>query len=227
MILIRPTLKAENISISGDKNGRVLILTRQDEEFCLANIYAPNDQSLQVNIYTRLTSKLSPYVNANLILGGNFNCPLENIDKIGEKDIIRTMRKNIVQSIVEMSNNLSLVDIWRLQHTSDARFTWQNSSGKMRCRLDYWLISKHLIPRTSKTDVKSYYDLDHSLIYTGIEYKSNKKSSGPGVWKFNYSLHDNEDFVTHLKFFLIYAKEKHHDIKGKRLHWEMKRKIRD
>jgi len=49
-----------------------------------------------------------------------------------------------IQSIVEMSNNLNLVDIWRVQHPSDARFTWRNSSGKIRCRLDYWLISRHL-----------------------------------------------------------------------------------
>ena len=79
MILIRTTLKAENISISGDKNGRVLIvnLPIQDKEFCLANIHAPNDQSLQVDFYTPLTSKLRPHVNANLILGGDFHCPLK------------------------------------------------------------------------------------------------------------------------------------------------------
>ena len=102
MILIRPTLKAKNISISGDKNGRVLIinLTIQDEEFCLVNIYAPNDQSLEVDFYTQLTSKLRLHVNANLILEGDFK--LKTIDKIGGKDIIR--RKNAIQSIVEMSN---------------------------------------------------------------------------------------------------------------------------
>ena len=50
MTLIRPTLKAENISIIGNKNGRILIvnLTMQDEEFCLANIYASNDQNYWV-----------------------------------------------------------------------------------------------------------------------------------------------------------------------------------
>jgi len=168
MILIQPTLKVENTSISGDKNGKVLIVNRtiQDEEFCLANIYTPNDQSLQVDFYTQLTSKLRPHVKANFILGGDLNCPLENIDKIGGKDII--WRKNVIQSIVEMSNNLYLVDIWRLQHLFDARFTWQNSSGKIRCRLDYWPISRHLIPCTCKTDVKSYYDSDHNPIYAEI-----------------------------------------------------------
>ena len=220
MTLMRPTVKGENISTTCDRNGRVLIvnLTIQDGEFCLANIYAPNDQNLQVDFYTQLTRKLRPYVNSNLVLGGDFNCPLENIDKKGGKDI--SSRKNVIQSIVEMTNNLNLVDIWRLQHLSHERFTWQNSSGKIRCRLDYWLISKHLIPHTSKTDVKSY-DSDHSPIYMEIQYKNSQKSPGPGFWKFNNSLLDNKEFLTH-------AKEKHRDTKDKRLYWEMiKMEIRD
>ena len=125
MTLIRPTLKVENISIADDKNGRVLIvnLTIRGEEFCLANIYAPNDQNLQVDFYTQLTSKLRPHVNANLILRrGDLNCSLENIDKIGGKDI--SSRKNAIKSIVEMSNNLNLVDIWRFQHPTNSRFTY-------------------------------------------------------------------------------------------------------
>ena len=51
MTLMRPTVKVENINTTCDRNGRVLIvnLTIQDEEFCLANIYAPNDQNLQAD----------------------------------------------------------------------------------------------------------------------------------------------------------------------------------
>ena len=127
-----------------------------------------------------------------------------------------------------MSDNLSLDDIWRLHHPSDKRFTWQNSSGKIRCRLDYWLISKHSVPRTSKTDVLSYYDSDHSPIYAEIAYKNNQKTTGPGFWKFNNSLLNNEEFVTNLKFFLLQAKEKHSGTSDKRLYWEMiKMEIRD
>ena len=159
-------------------------------------------------------------------MGGDYNCPLENIDKIGGKDIRN--KKNVIHSIKEMSDNLSLDDIWRLHHPSDKRFTWQNSSGKIRCRLDYWLISKHLVPRTSKTDVLSYYDSDHSPIYAEIAYKNNQKTTGPGFWKFNNSLLNNEEFVTNLKFFLLQAKEKHSGTSDKRLYWEMiKMEIRD
>ena len=103
---------------------------------------------------------------------------LKTLTKKGRKDI--SSRKNVIQGIVKMSNNINLVDIWRLQHLSHERFTWQNSSGKITCGLDYWLISKHLIPCTSKTDVKSYYDSDHSQIYMEIQYKNNQKSPGPG-----------------------------------------------
>ena len=70
MTLIRPTVKVQNTNISCEKNGKVLVvnLTIQEEEFCFANIYAPNDQNLQVDLYTHLTSMLRPYVNLNLVM---------------------------------------------------------------------------------------------------------------------------------------------------------------
>ena len=62
---MRPTVKVENINTTCDRNGRVLIVnfTIQDEEFCLANIYAPNNQNLQADFFPQLTRKLRPYVN--------------------------------------------------------------------------------------------------------------------------------------------------------------------
>ena len=63
MTLFRPTLKAENISITNDKNGRLLIvrLTLQGEEFCFVNVS-------NINFSNELTSKLRPYANENLIM---------------------------------------------------------------------------------------------------------------------------------------------------------------
>ena len=85
-----------------------------------------------------------------------------------------------------------------------------------------------LFARKKKRYAISYYDSDHSPIYAEIEYKNNHKLSGPGFWKFYNSLLDNEELLTHLKFFLIHTKEKHCDTKDKRLYWEMiKMEIRD
>ena len=44
---------------------------------------------------------------------------------------------------------------------------------------------------------------------------------GPGFWKFNNSLLENEEFVTKLKFLILNAKEKYREVTDKRLFWEM------
>ena len=56
----------------------------------------------EINFYNELTSKLRPYANEGEA-GGDFNCPLENIDKIGGKDI--SSKKNVIQCITEMSDS--------------------------------------------------------------------------------------------------------------------------
>ena len=154
MLLINPTFKIENPDIIRDKKGRFLLVraSLRDEEFCFANIYAPNDPSLQKTFFNELSNKLQPHSNDNLILGGDFNCLLESVDKTGGKDL--NNRRSVIDSINDLRNTLGLVDIWRLHHPSSQRFTWSNSSGKIQCRLDYWLVSKHLVPRTCKTEVK-------------------------------------------------------------------------
>ena len=228
MTLIKPTLKIENPEITSDKNGRFLIVhtTLRDEEYCFANIYAPNDPSLQKAFFNELANKLRPYSNVNIILGGDFNCPLESVDKTGGKDI--NDRRNVIDSINDLRNNLNLVDIWRLHHPTSQCFTWRNSSGKIQCRLDYWLVTKHLVSLASKTEIKAYHDSDHSPIYVEIKHENAQTKRGPGFWKFNNSLLENEEFVLKLKFFLIHAKEKHSNTKDKRLFWEMiKMEIRD
>ena len=87
MLLIKPTFKIENPDIIRDKKGRFLLVraSLQDEEFCFVNIYAPNDPSLQKTFFNELSNKLRPYSNDNIILGGDFNCPLESVDKTGGK----------------------------------------------------------------------------------------------------------------------------------------------
>ena len=63
MAFMRPTVKVENISTTFDRNGKSYNTKRR---VCLVNIYAPNDQNLQVDFYTQLTKMLRPYVNSNL-----------------------------------------------------------------------------------------------------------------------------------------------------------------
>lgn len=87
--------------------------------------------------------------------------------------------------------------------------------------LDFWLISKHLLCRVTKTDISAYYDSDHSPVTISIKPEDKQQNRGPGYWKFNNSLLENEDFVTKMSFIIKHAAEKHKDVVDKRLYWEM------
>ena len=41
-------------------------------------------------------------------------------------------------------SSLNLEDMWRKLHPEEKQFTWRTLDLKIKCRLDYWLISKHL-----------------------------------------------------------------------------------
>lgn len=72
-------------------------------------------------------------MNANLVLGGDINFPLQNVDKTGGTDISGS--KNAIQIILEMSNNLNR---YLETPTSNRRTTYltkQLGKHKMQIRL--------------------------------------------------------------------------------------------
>ena len=83
------------------------------------------------------------------------------------------------------------------------------------------LISKQLLCRVIKTDIKAYYDSDHSPVTISIGPEEKHGQRGPGFWKFNNSLLENEEFVLKMKFIIINAKEKYKDVTDARTFWEM------
>ena len=62
------------------------------------------------------------------------------------------------------------------------------------CRLDFWLISNNLQDLVTTTDIIPAIKTDHAAI--SIEFSiSEKHVKGPGHWKMNCSLLDDEDYV--------------------------------
>lgn len=63
-------------------------------------------------------------------------------------------------------------------------FTWHSKAKQIFCRLDYWLVSEHLINKTHNTDIIPCTSTDHSCITLSIKSFANQKR-GPSYWKFN------------------------------------------
>jgi exonuclease III len=85
-----------------------------------------------------------------VIVVGDWNV-VQNYDK----DIINYYSENNPRAQVkvhQMMNDLDLVDIWRVQHTSEKRFSWRGPTKKQG-RLDYFCISSDLEPVVVTSDI--------------------------------------------------------------------------
>ena len=148
MVLFKPNLYVTTNKTLADKNGRYILAETSIDEtnIVFVNIYAPNDPSQQILFLRDLSSSkcsvLSAYVNENLVLGGDFNCVVNAMDKKGGRPFDS---KNA--AVTEFDSTIkvhSFVDAWRIVNLHSIGFTWGNPSMKMQSRLDYFFIPKFL-----------------------------------------------------------------------------------
>ena len=178
-----------------DLAGRYVILKAEIKEktYLLINIYAPNKDTNIVEFFKDLGTTLQKEdldEEENIILGGDFNCPL--IPVLDKRGGILLPRKSVVGTIDCLCADLDLVDIWRVKNPSTKSYTWSQNSPMILCRLD--LFNNNLQDLVSTTDIIPAIKTDHAAI--SIEFNiSEKYVKGPGHWKMNCSLLDDEDYV--------------------------------
>ena len=89
-----------------------------------------------------------------------------------------------------MCNDKDLSDIWRVLNPDLKKYTWRHGktiNNLRQSRLDYWLISSHMIYDLNSVDIKPGYRSDHSLI--DISFSGHDiKDRGPSYWRFNANL---------------------------------------
>ena len=118
-----------------DKNGRYIVseTATDDVKRILVNIYAPNDQTQQIKFLRDLSnSVLNSYANETLVIGGDFNCPLNDWDKRGGRPVEH--KKNVIQEMNYLMETYDLVDTWQVKNPSAQGYTWNNENS-MQTRL--------------------------------------------------------------------------------------------
>ena len=178
------------------ENGRILILqfSIDDQEFICANIYAPNNDNAQIIFFKQLRSLLEQFPSDNIIVGGDFNCPLSKTDKEGGRDV--SSRRNVASEIEQLMCIFDLDDVWRTLHPEEKQYTWRTSDLKIKCRLDYWLIARQLSQKSpvQKCEIKHAAHCDHTLVTMELQINV-KYPRGPGFWKFNSSLIEDDEYT--------------------------------
>ena len=180
-----------------DTNGRFIILKviLKGEQAVLVNVYGPNRDNKLVDFYHLVLQSLKQNdfdEIENIIMGGDFNCPLNSIiDKRGGNLI---PRQSVINTIESLQSELDLHDIWRVKNSTRRSFTWSQPEPLIMSRLDYRLTSNCLSDNVCNVDFIPSIKTDHSAII--IELKDiDDRVKGPGIWKLNCSLLSDQLYV--------------------------------
>ena len=180
MILLNPKDDIDVIKFEKDSHGRLIILDKKMNgvNLVLMNLYAPNDVSQQAQFFEKVMNKLSNYADENIIIGGDLNCPLTELDKIGGKPVEN--KKRVRDKISQLSDLYSLQDVWREMKPKEKQFTWRDKAYKVQCRLDYFLVSQNLANLAKECSIVHAPGSDHCAVKLFSQSDSLNKKVGPG-----------------------------------------------
>ena len=191
-ILFKPSLYVQIVKSECHVDGRYVIMDMiiADCMFTVVCLYGPNlDQPLFFNDFIRL---LNTFHAKNIIFGGDFNFVFNlNLDK---KQGTRRTNYKARDECLKIMDYFDLVDIWRERNPFSEKFTWRSSiTPGIFCRLDFFLISKHLKLNVSSDGFISGLRSDHSFVLLVLSVGTHQR--GPGFWKINNSLLNDDNYL--------------------------------
>ena len=194
-IMLNPNFEHKVTQVRKDKDGNKLILEIivLNMKVTLVNIYGPNRDT--PNFYSQLSKDIEDLGNENIIIGGDFNLVLDF--ESDAQGYVTLNNPRARQQVLELCSDLSLIDIWRELNMESKEFTWRKPNGTKKARLDFFLISELLFSQITESNISSGYRTDHSLIYTTLGHKKDKKNKT--FWKFNNSLLKDPTYVAAIK----------------------------
>lgn len=218
--LISPFVNCQMDYSYANTSGRIILVTivLGTKKLSLCNIYAPNDQSNQLEFMQELNNCIIDKTElTTLIVGGDWNCTLSKKDKIGGAPWKPSNYSNLVLTTMDM---FDLVDIQRVRHPKLCKFTYESKSLKMKSRLDFFLVAKTLTRSVKNSEIYPSIAPDHNAIYISLSWSS-ETPRGPGLWKFNNTLLNDEQYTAMIRSTYAETRSYYSHLEDKRLLWEM------
>jgi hypothetical protein len=207
-----------------DPDGRYIAIEVNIDEniIWVINCYAPNDPVEQIKWLDKIQPIIDRAGGSNLIIGGDINDYFNPIlDKYNAK--INATDSEYIKAWKVICSDLNLTDIWRTLNPNTRRYTWRQGKSAdtlKQSRLDYWIISTHMIYDLNKVDIKPGFRSDHSLIEIYFQGHQDQ-DRGPSFWHFNASLLKNKDYTDYMNNRIEEILEKHKDIDNLGLKWDV------
>ena len=218
-ILVNPSIVVNIENSYKDIDGRIIAIDVicNGVNLSICNVYAPTSCQFQGKFLQILNEFMTSNLNiTQLIIGGDWNATLECIDKRGGTRWKPTAYRN---GIISMMEELDLIDIFRKLKPHIKSFSYESKFLKVKSRLDYFLIAKHLTQHVHNVETKTATTPDHKAIKLSL--KLSQVIRGPGLWKFNNSFLKDKNYLTLITESYPIISEKYANIVDKRLKWEL------
>lgn len=217
-VWLRKNATVKVINWVSDTQGRYIVMNilYEGQNYTLANLYAPNNDD--PNFFKTVFAGVESQPNDFKIIGGDFNLILDK-----DKDLWGAVGGNhahqaSIQYVKQYMHDENMVDIWRDQHDDALKYTFMKQRpSPYFARLDFFLVSKTLVPFVKNSNIGSMYIADHSTPTLSIA--PNTTPRGRGYWKLNQLLLDNDEYKQ--KVCEIIEKVINDDHPDVKLTWEM------
>ncbi len=182
----------QNIHKKDDARAILINLKIENVETTLCNIYAPTEASKREEFFNTMRNWILRHADYPdyIILGGDFNCAINDNDR-------KNIRGNIDSSrpvLKKVLKDLKLIDSWYI-HNKNTQYTFTDPETGSKSRLDYIFVSEQVKHKIKNIKVKHAPQKDrHKAVCLNIILQNNKK--GPGHWKLNSKLLEMKEHET-------------------------------
>ena len=118
-----------------------------------------------------------------------------------------------------MMKEFDLVDVYREKNPKNKSYTYESKALKLCSRIDFFLLPQHQISWVEQIETVVSNAPDHKAVKLKLNSPNNKR--GPGLWKFNNSLLDDERYATLIRENYSLISGKYSGLEDKRLKWEL------
>lgn len=206
-IFVQRHLNFSIISSFTSDDGRLLLakVSFMSQIFYILNIHAHNSMTDRVIFFTTihklLTDKLSGD-DSPLIIGGDFNTYLSKFDKSTFSPTLQFQMSDCAKAVISVCESFNLEDIWRATKGDDHGYTRFQASPPVFSRLDLFLTPIELHSNFSAVSIKHATFSDHSaLIFQWSVFSASIRRGSP-YWKFNSSLLEDDQYISHIRDFI-------------------------
>ena len=117
-------------------------------------------------------------------------------------------------------DELNLIDIYRQIHPTTKSFSYESKPLNLKSRIDFFVISRSISSCVKSVHIRASIAPDHKSVFLNIEVKS-EFMRGPGLWKFNNTLLEDENYKVLIEFYYPQILTKYPEVVDKQLLWEL------